>query len=114
MPTPSATVAYLTTTRCALITVHPALIYPSRPTRYQVTEHTCAAALACVMYRGVDAVDIHHLTRDVRLKSRNVNHQMWSELMFDVDAPACVRVGNPIVPVVGLVVNAKSKNSTVL
>ena len=66
------------------------------------------------MYRGVNAVDIHHLTRDVRLKSGNVNHQMWSELMFDVDAPACVRVGNPIVPVVGLVVNAKNKNSTVL
>ena len=66
------------------------------------------------MYRGVDAVDIHHLTRDVRLKSGNVNHQMWRELMFDVDAPACVTVGKPIVPVVGLVVNAKNKNSTVL
>ena len=66
------------------------------------------------MYRGVDAVDIHHSTRDVRLKSGNVNHQMWSELMFDVDAPACVTVGKLIVPVVGLVVNAKNKNSTVL
>ena len=66
------------------------------------------------MYRGVDAVDIYHLTRDVRLKSGNVNHQMWSELMFDVDAPACVTIGNPIVPVVGLVVNAKNKNYTVL
>ena len=66
------------------------------------------------MYRGADAVDSHHLTRDVRLKSGNVNHQMWSDLMFDVDAPACVRVGNPILPVVGLVVNAKNKNLTVL
>ena len=66
------------------------------------------------MYRGVDAVDILHVTRDVRLKSGNVNHQMWSELMFDVDAPACVTVGNRIVPVVALVVNAKDKNSTVL
>ena len=35
--------------------------------------------------------------------------------MFDVDAPACVTVGNPVVPVVGLVFNdAKNNNSTVL
>ena len=67
-----------------------------------------------MMFRSVDTVDIHHLTRDVSLKSGNVNHQMWSELMFDVDALACVTVANSIVPVVGLVVNAKNKNSTVL
>ena len=66
------------------------------------------------MYGDVDGVDIHHLTRDVRLKSGNVNHQIWRKFMFDADAPACVTVGNPIVPVVGLVVNAKNKNSTVL
>ena len=40
--------------------------------------------------------------------------QIWSEFMFDVDAPACVTVGNPVVPVVGLVFNAKNNNSTVL
>ena len=85
MSTPSTAVAYLTTKSCLLITIHSALI---SVTTYQVTEHTCAAALACVMYRGVDAVDVHLLTRDVRLKSENINHQMWSELMFDVDAPA--------------------------
>ena len=66
------------------------------------------------MYGGVDGVDIHHLTRDVRLKPGNVNHQMWRKLMLDADAPACVTVGNPIVHVVGLVVNAKNNISTVL
>ena len=84
---------YLTTTRCELITVHPALI---SVTTYRVTEHIiCAAALACVIYRGVDAVDIHHLTRGVRLKSGNVNPEMWSESMFDVNAPACVKIREP-------------------
>ena len=113
MSTPSATncsVSYNDT----LCTYHRPFRFDISVTTYQVTEHTCAAALACVMYRGVDAVDIHHLTRDVRLKYGNVNHQMWSELMFDVDAPVCVTVGKPIVPVVGLVVNAKNKNSIVL
>ena len=106
--TPHATAAYLTTTPCALVTVHAALI---SVTTYQITENTYAAALGCVMYRGVDA-DIHHFTRDVNLKSGNVSHQIESELLFDVDAQACVRVGNPLVPVVGLVDNETNDNST--